>query len=53
MWRVLGLGLGGDRAAPHACSRPRPELAGFRASDVMPWSWLARRLGCPSPESVP
>ncbi len=54
MWRVLGLGLGGDRKGAARLLAAAPELAGFRASDKAPWSWLARRLDLPDPnESSP
>ena len=48
MWRVLALGLGGDKDAAARLLEAAPGLAGSRASDEASWSWLARRLALKS-----
>jgi hypothetical protein len=49
MWRVLGLGLGGDKAAAARLLASAPQLSGFQTTDRVPWTWLARRLELPDP----
>jgi spermidine synthase len=49
MWRVLGLGLAGDKTAAARLLASAPELSGFQTTDRAPWTWLARRLELPDP----
>ena len=51
MWRVLALGLAGDR---EACARLLQESQGMArqpGSDPAPWRWLATRFSLPDPTS--
>ena len=53
MWRVLGLGLGHDKAGAARLLASAPELPGFRDRGKEPWRWLAERLGVPDPTAPP
>jgi hypothetical protein len=53
MWRVLALGLAGDR---EGCARLLAGTAGVArvaGSDPLPWRWLARRFSLPDPTGAP
>jgi hypothetical protein len=51
MWRVLALGLAGDKEGAGRLLADAVRLSG--AQDAGPWRWLAGRFGLPDPTSAP
>jgi Flp pilus assembly protein TadD len=51
MWRVLALGLGGDKEGAGRLLGDAVRLPG--AQDSGPWHWLAGRFALPDPTSAP
>ncbi len=53
MWRVLALGLAGDKEASGRLLNDARGMAGAPGADAAAWRWLAERLSLPDPTGSP